>query len=332
MKRLVFVVGVMVLLVGLLIPSAALADGSVTKNYGDVTLSQWQKSNFPEVWDLTDCDLTLSYTIDMSGIATAGWVVTEVGLRELCAPNIDPNLEGGWMQSNYKFSATNPNSLNNNDMHLLSKHGWLYQQYDVDATDPDTLITPYWSGANYGFWFDRDGVDEWQAAMWGMVDGDIYNTGGEYEIVINYHAIDDDTGTMWATVNGAQQGLYVGGWKDAQPEFYPAGRSFEGDMTKMQVFYGRGGGGGSVELSDITVTGCPVMVMIDGRDTGVVDQASNGCNTISGQIEACADAASNHGQFVKCVSHLTNELMKAGYITGEEKGSIVSCAARADIP
>ena len=330
MKKLVFVFGVMVLLIGLLVPSAAVADGTETKVYADVTLSNWGQGNFPEIWDLTECDLTLSYTIDMSAIATAGWAVTEVGLRELCGSNIDPNLQGGWMQSNYVLGGSNPNSLNDNDMHLLSKHGWSLQYYD--AEDADTLVSPYWSGANYGFWFDRDGVDEWQAAMWGMVDGDIYNTGGVYEIVINYHAIDNDTGTMFATINGVQQGLYDGGWKDAQPEFYPAGRSFEGDMTKMQVFYGRGIGGGSVELSDITVNGCPVMVMIDGCDTGVVDQASDGCNTISEGIAQCAADPRNHGEFVKCVSHLTNGLKKAGCITGEEKGRIVSCAARADIP
>jgi hypothetical protein len=29
---------------------------------------------------------------------------------------------------------------------------------------------------------------------------------------------------MFATINGVQQGLYVGGWKNAEPEFYPAGR------------------------------------------------------------------------------------------------------------
>ena len=197
-------------------------------SYGDITLDNWWKGNFPELWDLTQGDLTLSYTLDMSQIATSGWAVVEVGMRELGAPNIDPDLSGGWMQSNYIDGTINPNSLKGNDMHLLSKHGWLYQTYD--AEDANTLITPYWSGANYGFWFDRDGVDQWQADMWGMVDGGTYNTGGVYEIVITYHAIDANTGTMFATINGVHQGLYIGGWKDAEPEFYPAGRSFNGDI------------------------------------------------------------------------------------------------------
>jgi len=239
------------------------------KIYGDVTLSQWQWNNFPDVWDLTQCNLTLSYTIDMSEITTDGWAVTQVGLREVGASNIDPNLKGGWMQSNYIFGSSNPNSQNLNDFHLLSVHGWdtNYQKYD--AEDADTLVTPYWSGDNYGFWFDRDGVDPWQdddpstpspggsSVQWGVGDGVTYNTAGVYVIVITYHANDATTGTMFATINGIQQGLYIGGGKDAEPEFYPAGRSFTGDMTKMQVFYGRGGIDGNVEISNITVYGCP---------------------------------------------------------------------------
>ena len=225
--------------------------GTVTKNYGDVTLNNWGSGNFSDIWDLTQDDLVLSYTINMSNITTPGWAVTEVGLRQVGAPNLDPNEMGGWMQSNYQFGGSNNALRNNNDMHLLSKHGWLYQTYD--ATGPETLVTPYWSGNNHGFWFDRDGVDEWQDDLWGAAG--TYNTGGIYNIVISYRAIDATTGTMFATINGVQQGLYTGGWKDAQPEFYPAGRSFTGNMADMQVFYGRGKGDGTVTLSNISVVG-----------------------------------------------------------------------------
>jgi len=298
------------------------------KIYGNVILNDWGQGNFSDVWDLTQCDLTLSYTIDMSEIQNPGWAVTEVGLREVGALNIDPNLQGGWMQSNYIGATNNPNDQDLNDFHFLSKHGWSLQQYD--ATDPDTLITPYWSGANYGFWFDRYGVDPWQAELWGASDGGTYNTHGVYEIVITYHAIDLNTGTMFATINGVvQQGLYIGVWKDAQPEFYPAGRSFEGDMTKMQVFYGRGGGGGTVAISDITVDGCLRTIVINGCYTGVADTLFEG-ELISVQIQELYGAAKNHGQFVRGVAVLTNDLMKAGIITGEEKGKIQSCAAQAN--
>ena len=48
-------------------------------------------------------------------------------------------------------------------------------------------------------------------------------------------------------------------------------------------------------------------------------------------IDPCAYGAKNHGQFVKCVAHATNDLMKDGVITGEEKGAIMSWAAKSDI-
>jgi hypothetical protein len=58
---------------------------------------------------------------------------------------------------------------------------------------------------------------------------------------------------------------------------------------------------------------------------------SNGC-TISDRVAACAKNAKNHGQFVSCVALLTNDLNKAGTITGQQKGAIQSCAAQANIP
>jgi hypothetical protein len=65
--------------------------------------------------------------------------------------------------------------------------------------------------------------------------------------------------------------------------------------------------------------------------TGVVDTVSaNGCS-LSDQITECADAATNHGKFVRCVAHLTNDLKKAKSISGKQKGKIQSCAARSDI-
>ncbi|MFH1648874.1 MAG: hypothetical protein ABIA11_04090 [Patescibacteria group bacterium] len=254
-----------------------------TKDYLSQTLNDWGKGHFQDVWNLTTCDLTLSYTIDMSSIANAGWAVTEAGLREVGGDDIDPNDVGGWMQSNYISSVPNLSSQNNNDMHMLSKHGWLYQTYDVE--NPYTLITPYWSGNNYGFWFDRDGVDIWQAALWGASDGNTYNTGGVYDIEIDYHAIDSEIGTMFATINGVPQGLYIGGWKDAQPKFYPAGRSFDGDMTQMQVFYGRGGGGGTVEISDIKVSGCRLSVE-PNKVTGGADRIKAGSTYFSLAVNA----------------------------------------------
>lgn len=50
-------------------------------------------------------------------------------------------------------------------------------------------------------------------------------------------------------------------------------------------------------------------------------------STMMDLILQCADNASNHGQFVSCVSLLTNTWKEAGLITGAQKGLIMSCAA-----
>jgi PA domain len=77
-------------------------------------------------------------------------------------------------------------------------------------------------------------------------------------------------------------------------------------------------------------------IIIDGCDTGVPNTFfSSGPNagcTISDLIRRCAANAGNHGGFVSCVSHLTNELKKDGLITGSQKGAIMSCAANASLP
>ena len=67
-------------------------------------------------------------------------------------------------------------------------------------------------------------------------------------------------------------------------------------------------------------------IVIGEYDTGVVDRLYEG-KSISEWIGECAADTTNHGQFVSCVAHLTNELKKAGIISGKEKGAIQSCGA-----
>jgi len=68
-------------------------------------------------------------------------------------------------------------------------------------------------------------------------------------------------------------------------------------------------------------------VVIDGCDSGVSNAVlSNGC-TISDEIVKCGADSRNHGQYVSCVSHLTNDLKHDGILTGREKGAIQSCVA-----
>ncbi len=73
-------------------------------------------------------------------------------------------------------------------------------------------------------------------------------------------------------------------------------------------------------------------VVIGNCNTGVRNPVgANGC-TVVDQIARCAVGVKNHGQFVSCVSQLTNDLKKAGIISGQEKGAIQSCAGQASIP
>ena len=69
-------------------------------------------------------------------------------------------------------------------------------------------------------------------------------------------------------------------------------------------------------------------VIIGSCDSGVINQLfDDGC-TMSDLIAGCSIGAKNHGKFVSCVSHLTNDWKAAGLISGEEKGAIQRCAAK----
>jgi hypothetical protein len=273
MKKILFTMLALVLMVGLALPMAlpAAANGGPTKDYGDLTINQWQSGNFPDIWDLTKCDLTLSYTLDMSLMASPGWTPIEVGLREVGYPNLDPNGYGGWLESIYK-SAASGDIANLNDYHVLMKHGWLYEYYDREGAFPGSPMsqTATWAYFNHAFWFDRDGVDATQATYWNSKDGITYNTGGVYDVEIQYHANSASEGVMYVTINGEEQGFYTQGYESANPpETMPVGRTFEGDMTRMQVFYGRGGGGGTVDIENIEVDGCFATVLCAGQNIPV---------------------------------------------------------------
>jgi len=69
-------------------------------------------------------------------------------------------------------------------------------------------------------------------------------------------------------------------------------------------------------------------IIIGKCDSGVINQRfEDGC-TMSDLIAGCSIGAKNHGKFVSCVSHLTNDWKAAGLISGEEKGAIQRCVAK----
>jgi hypothetical protein len=96
---------------------------------------------------------------------------------------------------------------------------------------------------------------------------------------------------------------------------------FTGIVSASQQFH-------AVHILGVTLTD----VSIDGCDSGVADVILPGGSTLSGLVADCADEATNHGKFVSCIAHLTNDLKKNGTITGRQKDALQRCAAQADIP
>jgi len=93
-----------------------------------------------------------------------------------------------------------------------------------------------------------------------------------------------------------------------------------------------GGPGVASEFSLCRQVTEPATVVIAGCDSGVPNAVLPDGSTILDHLLECAAAAANHGDFVSCVSALTNSLKKAGVITGAQKGAIQNCAAKAPIP
>jgi hypothetical protein len=72
--------------------------------------------------------------------------------------------------------------------------------------------------------------------------------------------------------------------------------------------------------------------MINVCDSKVSNRIlDNGC-TMNDMIAECAEGAKNHGQFVNCVTHLTNDWKNEGLISGKDKGAIQNCAAKSNCP
>ena len=249
-------------------------------NYGDITLSGgFQAGHFTEWWDLNAGDMVISFTYDANGLvddfggAAHAWA--ELGVRSPCYSDFNPTWlaegAGVWLATDYDWTANtfdpDPEGspiLDLDDKMILQKGGGKGEgDYNLPSTPPKP-------GANHAVWFDRDGVDQWQAQMWGAIDGVTYNTGGTYEVVITLHATSPTSGTAYMTINGEAQGFYVPDWHSAPADLMPAGMRFTGDMEHLQVFYGLYGYGAThtVVFEDINVEG--VLGELPGPCGGVV--------------------------------------------------------------
>lgn len=231
--------------------SPASAKAPVTVFKGDIALTGgFQAGHFDEYWDLKKGDLTITFTYDANGLAddSGAHAWAQLGVRSPCDADFNPTsgVEGSgvWLGTDYDWSENtfDPDpvgspSLDTDDKLILQKGEWLGESYyNLPSAPPSP-------GANHAVWFDRDGVDPWQAQMWGAIDGVTYNTGGTYDIVITLHATSDTEGEAYMTVNGEPQGFYDPAWHPGPADLMPAGVTFTGDMRHLQVFYGLKGYG-----------------------------------------------------------------------------------------
>ncbi len=145
------------------------------------------------------------------------------------------------------------------------------------------------------------------------------------------HAVTSTGMNFW--LRGVQ---HVRGNSDA-PASYEADsstalRSSDHDGTVLFVMGDNDGDGFPDDGDSCVASSTSATVVIDGCNSGAAnDLFSSGCK-ISDHVDACAAAAVTHEDFTGCVTRLTNQLKKDGFINNKEKSAIQQCAGRARIP
>lgn len=87
----------------------------------------------------------------------------------------------------------------------------------------------------------------------------------------------------------------------------------------------------ALTVDDIVALMQPATVIVGDVDTGVEDRAVDGDATMNDLIAVCAEEARNHGEFVSCVTRLTNDWRKDGLISKDEEKAIDQAAALSDV-
>lgn len=243
-------------------PPDAATSCQITRDLGSHRFGCGVQAHATEIWDLTLGDLTLQFEFDGTGAiddSSAARTWGQLGVRQVGAADSSPTAGTGvWFATDVEWRAgtldpdpASAPTFDIDDRLMLQKQSGVAEGgYDL----PGSAIE---YGDNHYFWFDRDGVDQWQAENPNNVDRANYNTGGIYQVVITLHATDATHGTAYMTVNGLVQGFEVDGdWNTI--ELTPAGMTWSGDMTQLQVFYGLTCQvvASTIAFNSITVTGC----------------------------------------------------------------------------
>jgi hypothetical protein len=240
---------------------------TTTMNYPTVTLTSTSLDSgvFGEVWDLTQGDIEINCTYDANGLigyfgGSIAHAWGEIGVREVGEGNFNPGGgpggKGIWMATDYEwganaFASDCPNPiLDLDDKMILQRVGGHGEaDYDLPSAPPTATM-------NHRVWFDRDGVDQFQAQNPLAINGSTYNTFGVYNISIRLSTINITHASAYLYINNLAQGFETNGnWSDI--DLSPAGMTWTGDFDNMQVFYGLYGYGAThtIVFKDITVTG-----------------------------------------------------------------------------
>lgn len=257
-----------------------------TVSYGTITLPAGYTGYWgPGLWNLNIGTVTVSYTLDLHGAPNVAYtndysMAGYVGLLFPNSPNNGARMSGflvDWARSGEQFPTyprPDPQTQNLDDKFNLQRFpnsgSWDEQMYDVNCASNTVGPPAFNPWANYGIWFDRDGVDPYQAAGWGMVNGGTYNTKGVYDVRLAFRKASASQGTacpvFFPTLAnpsdpsgfGIRTGFYNPNFHSGAPDFFPAGISFDTDETKMatmQVRLSGASGPGTIIVKNLIVSG-----------------------------------------------------------------------------
>jgi hypothetical protein len=253
--------------------------GEIVKEYGNVEITGGiQSGHFDDVWDLTAGDLMITFTYDATDLVDDGFdpetfegtlATAQLGVRDTSATDLEPFEKGVWLNTLFDIE---PDTFDSDKMIDTDWDGIPDTKADNIFDFDDQLMLqrggPYWDETDYDLpsgqgnpftssviWFDRDGISTTEEQYWDFVDGDTYNTNGIYDIELQLKATSMTNGEAYLTINGMSQGFWSGEWSNSQPDMYPAGMTFNGDMKNMQIFYSLLGFGAvhKVYFNDIKV-------------------------------------------------------------------------------
>lgn len=262
--------------------------------YGDFNLAGFEK--MPGNWNLNAGDLIITYTLDLVGAPniayTGNW--GQMGIVGIFSPEWSGARMCGFLcdwgnpSDLFPYYPDVDNNLDLDDKFNMQRFpnpgSWDEQMYD--RLCDGSLIGVFNPWANYGIWFDRDGVDAYQPNNWGMVNGGTYNTGGVYDLELTYKknsAIEGfvcarfftdllnplDQSTPSDDIYGIPTGFFESGWLPTGPQRFPAGISFQSNEIDMADFYVYVEGypsPGTIIVKDLTVEG--YLNLVEGMATG----------------------------------------------------------------